>query len=68
MDNLTAGGKKGLRSLKKRVASGEVVICQTDKSGRFCVLTRDQYLEAGLEHTKKDGKTMRKYRDQSMAT
>ena len=56
MDNLTAGEKRGLRSLKKRVASGELIVCQTDKSGRFCVLTRSQYLEAGLEHTKKDRK------------
>ena len=53
-DNLTAGEKRGLKSLKKRVAAGEIIICQTDKSGRFCVLTREQYLEAGLEHTKND--------------
>ena len=53
-DNLTAGEKRGLKSLKKRVTEGEIIICQTDKSGRFCVLTREQYLEAGLEHTKND--------------
>ena len=56
MDNLTASEKRGLKSLKRRVASGEIIVCQTDKSGRFCVLTREQYLEAGLEHTKKDRK------------
>jgi hypothetical protein len=47
MDNLSGAEKKGLRSLKKLVAAGVIIICQTDKSGRFCVLTRQQYLEAG---------------------
>ena len=56
MDNLTNGEKRALRSLKKRVASGELIVCQTDKSGRFCVLPREQYLEAGRKHTKKDRK------------
>ena len=55
-DNLSSGEKRGLKSLKKRVAEGKLIVCQTDKSGRFCVLTREQYLEAGLEHTKKDKK------------
>ena len=32
------------------------MVCQTDKSGRFCVLTRDQYLQAGMVHTKNDKK------------
>ena len=31
--------------------------CLSDgQSGRFCVLTRQQYLEAGIEHTKNDRK------------
>ena len=55
-DNLTAGEMRGLKSLKKRVADGELIVCQTDKSGRFCVLTREQYLEAGQEHAGKDRK------------
>ena len=53
-DNLTLGEKKGLKSLKKRIDEGEITICQTDKSGRFCVLTREQYMEAGMEHVKND--------------
>jgi hypothetical protein len=55
-DNLSMGERRGLKSLKKRVAEGELIICQTDKSGRFCVLTRDQYLEAGRVHVDKDKK------------
>ena len=55
-DNLSMGEKRGLKSLKKRVADGGLVVCQTDKSGRFCVLTREQYLQAGMVHIKNDKK------------
>ena len=55
-DNLTRGAKKGMKSLKKRVADGEIIVCQTDKSGRFCILTREQYREAGNVHASKDRK------------
>ena len=55
-DNLSLGEKRGLKSLKKRVADGEIIVCQTDKSGRFCILTREQYREAGQVHTSKDRK------------
>ena len=52
--NLTREEEMGLKSLKKRVKDGELVICQTDKSGRFAVLTLEQYEEAGHKHTKGD--------------
>ena len=55
-DNLTMGERRGLKSLRKRVADGEIVVCQTDKSGMFCVLTREQYMEAGNVHADKDRK------------
>ena len=45
-----------MRSLKKREASGDIIVCQTEKSGRFYVLTRQHYLEAGWKHTGKDRK------------
>ena len=53
-DNLTMGERRGLKSLKKRVANDEIVVCQTDKSGRFCVLTKEQYVMAGNVHAEKD--------------
>ena len=52
--NLTAGEERGLKSLKKRVAEREIVICQTDKSGRFSVMTMADYEYAGSKHVKKD--------------
>ena len=53
-ENLSSEEKIGLKSLQKRVSSGELVICQTDKSGKFAVLTREQYITAGSVHTSKD--------------
>ena len=53
-DILTAEEKKGLKSLQKRVKAKEILICQTDKTGRFCILTAEQYLEAGKIHTEKN--------------
>ena len=58
-NNLTASEARGLKSLKKRVSDQELIICQTDKSSKFCVLTREQYLRAGHKHTSKDRKITR---------
>ena len=52
--NLSPGELRGLKSLQKRVASGEIVICESDKSARLCVLSRNQYIESGNAHCKKD--------------
>ena len=50
--NLSASQARGLKSLKKRVADGELVIVPTDKSSNLAVMSRDSYLEAGLKHTR----------------
>ena len=52
--NLTKGELKGLKSLKKRISEGEIVIIPTDKTSNFAVLTRATYEAAGLKHTKND--------------
>ena len=48
--NLTPNELKGLKSLQKRISSGELIICETDKSSKLCVLSRDQYIASGLQH------------------
>ena len=53
-DNLTPEEAGGLKSLKKRVAEGSLIICQTDKSGRFAVMSQEEYLAAGMKHVAKD--------------
>ena len=53
-ENLDAEEKAALKSLPKRCQSGEIVVCQTDKSGRFAVLSRQQYIDAGKVHIKDD--------------
>ena len=52
--NLTKTEQMGLKSLRKRVRDGEIIVCQSDKSSRMCVLTRQQYIEPGTAHTKND--------------
>ena len=52
--NLTRAAMRGLKSLKKRVKEGSLVVLPTDKSGRFAVMSRETYLKAGTKHTAKD--------------
>ena len=42
--------------MKKRVADGKIIVCQTDKSGRLCVMPMELYIEAGEgdTHVSKD--------------
>ena len=54
MLNLTQKEKNGMKSLKKRIKDGEIVVTSTDKSSRFAVITKEQYLESGYTHTSKD--------------
>ena len=50
--NLTTGQSSGLDRLKKRE---DVVVFQTDKSGRFAVDSKDSYVEATMPHVIGDG-------------
>ena len=52
--NLSEEEKDGLRSLQKRLREKEIIILKTDKSGKMCVTTREEYVKMGEEHTKKD--------------
>jgi hypothetical protein len=56
--NLSVGEERGMKSLKKRVANGEIVVCQTDKSGRFALMTMADYVYAGSKHVQ-TGQTWR---------
>ena len=52
--NLGPSEQRGLKSLKKRVEDGQIVVLTTDKTGNFSVMGWDRYLEAGLSHTGDD--------------
>jgi hypothetical protein len=58
--NMTEEEKDGLKSLQKRIKNKEIVILKTDKSGKLCVATREEYERMGHEHTKKDVEIGRK--------
>ena len=52
--NLNKAELGGLKNLKKRVKAGEIIVLPTDKSGRFGVMSYENYIRAGEKHTKKD--------------
>ena len=52
--NLSKDEVQALKSLKDKIKEGHIIVCPTDKSSRFAVLTKHQYLEAGRIHTEKD--------------
>ena len=53
-DNLTKSERRGLRKLKKRVDAGEIVIVQSDKSNRLCVMSVEAYRMMGTPHIQND--------------
>ena len=52
--NLTPAEARGLKKLKKRVRDGQLVVVRTDKSGKFCLMSLEEYRRAGEVHTAKD--------------
>ena len=52
--NLTEDEKDGLRSLQKRMKEQEIIMMKTDKSGKLCIISREEYIKMGEEHAKKD--------------
>ncbi len=63
-DNLNAAERKGMDSLQRRVNTGNAVIFQTDKSGRFSMDTPDNYKEACKPHLQNDEPVTLKHHDQ----
>ena len=49
-NNLTKSESSGLKSLRKRMENGELVVLPTDKTANFAVMDRSSYEEAGLSH------------------
>ena len=49
--NLTKSQVKGMLSLKTRIKTGEIVVVPTDTTGKFSVMSRASYEQAGLAHT-----------------
>ena len=54
--NISKEELRGLKTLKKRVKNEEIVVLPTDKSGRFGVMSMENYMRAGSKHTGKDEK------------
>ena len=54
LSNLNKEQKAGLRSLKKRQTNKEIVVFQTDKSGKMIVDSHENYIEGAKPHVQKD--------------
>ena len=52
--NLTPDEQEGLKSLQTRIKKGEIVVIKTDKSSKFAVTTRDEYIKMGQDHVAQD--------------
>ena len=52
--NLTPQQQRGLKSILKRLKEGLIVIIETDKTGKFCIMSIEDYRKAGEVHTNKD--------------
>eukprot|EP00794_Sanderia_malayensis_P013423 gene13423-14802_t len=61
--NMTMGQQSGLRSLKHRVRTNDIVVFQTDKSGRFSVDTPESYRNTVQPHVCDDPGISRSYHD-----
>merc|ERR1712155_420363 len=53
-DNLTPAQRRGIEKLQKRIQTGEIVVCCTDKSGKLAVMPMELYESAGAVHVSKD--------------
>ena len=52
--NLEKEERDGLKAIIKRVKDEEIVVFETDKSGRFSVDTRNNYNESAMPHVERD--------------
>ena len=52
--NLTEEEQEGLASLQKRIKEKEVIVMKTDKSGKLCIATTEEYKKMGQMHAGKD--------------
>ena len=52
--NISAAEARGLKTLGTRVQEGGNVVLPTDKTGTFAVMSRENYMKAGLVHTQGD--------------
>ena len=52
--NLSKDELGGLKTLRHKIKSGQLIIADTDKSKRFAALTPQQYIASGEVHTKND--------------
>ena len=51
---LSSREKVGLKSIQERLKNEEIVVMESDKSGRFSIIKMEEYLAAGDKHVEAD--------------
>ena len=51
---LTESEQRGVKKLQRRIAQGNITICQTDKSQRLVILSKEMWESLGNDHTSGD--------------
>ena len=46
--------------MQKKIKDGVLVILKTDKSGKLCAVSREEYVKMGEAHTSRDEEITRK--------
>ena len=52
--NISKEEQKGLESIQRNIEKEELLVIKTDKSGKFSITDRENYLKMGETHVKKD--------------
>ena len=52
--NLTISERRGMNKIIKRIEAGEIIICETDKSGKLAVISKELYYQMGESHASND--------------
>ena len=51
---MSSSQRKGLKSLKRRIKQGELLVVESDKSGKFVVCSTVAYIQMGNSHAAND--------------
>ena len=59
--NLTRSKRAGFKSLKERIKNISLIVCMSDKTGKFVVMSPEAYLRMGAPHVASDREVNKEY-------
>ena len=49
--SLSSGQGEGLKGVTKKVKDGDNMVLETDKTGKFAIVSKEKFLQMGAKHT-----------------